>query len=71
MCKINVKMDFYYANIWKHEHQMNMTSLWCKTVPKINLEQTKENEGSYIYLYPLRDLTQETSKKAFMGASNK
>jgi hypothetical protein len=66
-----MKMDLYYANIWKREHQTNMTSLWCKTVPKINLEQTKGNEGSYIYLYPLRDLTQKTFKKASMGVSNK
>jgi hypothetical protein len=32
MGKINVKMDIYYANICKHEHEKNMTRLWCKIV---------------------------------------
>jgi hypothetical protein len=32
MCKINMKMDMYYANICKHEHENNMTRLWCKIV---------------------------------------
>ncbi len=47
MCKANVKMDLYYANICKHEHEKNMTRLWCKIVLKTSVEQTKENEGSY------------------------
>jgi hypothetical protein len=43
---------------YKHEHEKNMTRLWCKIVPKISVEQTGGNEGSYFYLYPFRDLTQ-------------
>jgi hypothetical protein len=56
MCKTNVKMDFYYANICKHEHEKNMTRLQCKIVVKTSVEQIEGNEGSYFYLYPFRDL---------------
>ncbi len=56
MCKINVKMDFYYVNICKHEHEKNMTRLWCKIVPKIGVEEIERNEGSYFDLYPFGDL---------------
>jgi len=56
MCKTNVKMDLYYANIFKHTHEKNMTRLWCKIVPKIDVEQIERNEGSYFYLYPFGDL---------------
>jgi hypothetical protein len=72
MCKTNVKMDFYYANMWKHEHKKNMTRLWCKIVPKTNVEQTEGNEGSHSYLYPFRNLAQGSkSKETSMCASNK
>jgi hypothetical protein len=72
MCKTNVKMDLYYANMWKHEHEKNMTRLWCKIVPKTNVEQTKGNEGLYSYWYPFRNLAQGIkSKEASMCASNK
>ncbi len=67
MCKTNVKMDLYYVNIWKHEHETNMISLWCKIMPKSNVEQTKGNEGSYIYLYPFRNLPQGCFQKGFYG----
>jgi hypothetical protein len=56
MCKINVKTYFYYANICEHEHEKNMTRLWCKIVFKICVEHIKENEMSYFYLYPFGDL---------------
>ncbi len=56
MCKTNMKMDLYFANICKHEHGKNMTRLWCKIVPKTSVEYAKRNEGSYFYLYPFRDL---------------
>jgi hypothetical protein len=58
MCKINMKAKLYYVNICKHEHEKNMTKLWCKIVYKINVEQTEGNEGSYSYLYPFDDLAQ-------------
>jgi len=63
MCRTNVKIYFYRANICKHEHVKNMTRLWCKIVPKTNVEQTKGNERSYFYLYPLGNLAQ----KKFQG----
>jgi hypothetical protein len=45
MCKTNVKTNLYYANICKHEHEKNMTRLWCKIVLKTNVEQIEGNEG--------------------------
>jgi len=65
MCKTNVKTDIYYANMCKHEHEKNMTRLWCKIMPKINVEHTKENEGSYLYLYPFGDLAQGSFQGGF------
>ncbi len=38
MCKTNVKTNIYFANMCKYEHEMNMTKLWCKIVPKIGVE---------------------------------
>jgi hypothetical protein len=52
MCKINVKMDFYYANICKCENEKNMTRLWCKIVPKTNVEHTKKmNVPTSVYTF--------------------
>ncbi len=51
MCTTNVKMNLYYTNVYKHEHEKNMTRLWCKTMPKTNVEQIERNERSYLYLY--------------------
>ncbi len=58
MCNTNVKTYFYYANIYKREHEKNITRLWCKIMLKIGVEQTKGNEGSYFYLYPFGNPTQ-------------
>jgi len=50
MCKTNVKMDLYYVNICKHEHEKNMTMLWCRIVTKTNVEHTEGNGGlTFIY----------------------
>ncbi len=65
MCKTNVKMNIYYVNICKHEYEKNMTRLWCKIVPKIGVEHTKGNEGSYFYLYPFGDLAQGSFQGGF------
>jgi len=54
----NVKIDLYYANVCKHEHEKNMTRLLCKIVPKTSVEQIGRNEGSYSYLYTFGKLTQ-------------
>jgi hypothetical protein len=29
-----------YVYMCKHEHEKNMSRLWCKIVPKTNVEQT-------------------------------
>jgi hypothetical protein len=68
---MNVKTYFYYVNICKHEHEMNMTRLWCKIVPKTNVEQTEGNERSYSYLYPFGDVAIEASKEVSMCALSK
>ncbi len=49
-------MNIYYANICKHKN--NMTTLWCKIMPNIGVEQIKGNERSYFCLYPFGDLVQ-------------
>ncbi len=51
-----MKTDLYYVNIRKHEHEKNMTRLWCKIVLKTNVEQIEGNERSYSYLYPFGNL---------------
>ncbi len=56
MYKINLKVNIYYANICKHEHEKNMTRVWCKIMCKTSVEQTKKNEGFYFYLYLFGDL---------------
>jgi hypothetical protein len=45
-----------YVNKCKHEHEKNMTRLWCKIVPKTYVEQIEENEGPYSYFYPFGGL---------------
>jgi hypothetical protein len=56
MCKTNVKMNLYFINICKHEHEKNMTILWYQIVLKIGVEQIERKEGSYFYLYLFEDL---------------
>jgi hypothetical protein len=46
---------------YKHEHEKNMTRLWCE----ISVEQTKRNEGSYSNLYPFQDLVQGNLQESF------
>ncbi len=65
MCKTNMKANFCYANIIKHEHEKNMTSLWCNIMLKTGVEQTKGNEGSHSYLYPFGDLVQRSFQGGF------
>jgi hypothetical protein len=36
--KIDMKTYLYYANIYKHEHEENMTRLLCKIVLEANVE---------------------------------
>jgi hypothetical protein len=65
MCKIDVKIDFYYVNICKHEYEKNMTRLWCKIVLKINVEHIERNWRSYSYLYSFGDLAQGSFQGSF------
>jgi hypothetical protein len=65
MCTTNMKMDFYYANVYKHEHEKNLRRLLCKIMPKNCVTQTKRNEGSYSYLYPFGDLAQGSFQGGF------
>ncbi len=60
-----MKINIYYVNICKHEHEKNMTRLWCKIMPKTNVEQIEGNEGSYSYLYPFGDLAQGNFQGGF------
>ncbi len=64
-CETNMKTNFYYANICKHEHEKNMTRLWHKIVPKTNVGQIEGNEGSYSYLYPFRYVAQGSFQGGF------
>jgi hypothetical protein len=56
MCKTN-KMNVYYVNICKHEHEKNITRLWYKIIPKTKLNKLKKMKGFIFYLYPFGDLT--------------
>jgi hypothetical protein len=69
MCKKKVETYIYYVNICKHEHEKNMTRLWCKIVAKTSVEQTEGTKGSYSYLYPFGDLVQGSFQGGFMCAS--
>ncbi len=40
MYKTNIKTYIYYVNTCKHEHEKNMTKLWCKIVLEIDVEYT-------------------------------
>ncbi len=65
MCKTNMETNFYYVNICKHEHEKNMTRLWRNIVFKAGDEQIEKNEGSYFYLYPIRDLVEASFQRGF------
>jgi hypothetical protein len=60
MFKTNVKTNHYYVNICKHEHENNMTRVWCKITPNISVEHIEKNEEFYFYLFPFGDLAQGT-----------
>ncbi len=65
MCKTNVKINLYYANICRHEHEKNTTRPWCKIVSKIGVEHIEGNERSYFYLYLFGDLGQRSFQGGF------
>jgi hypothetical protein len=53
MCKTNVKMNIYYANICRHKYEKNMTRLWWKIMPKIGVEHTKGKNKILFLFIPL------------------
>ncbi len=48
-----MKMDIYYANIFKHEHEKNMTRLCCKIMLRLVLNKQKGMKGSTFIYTPL------------------
>jgi len=60
-----MEMNFYYVYICKHEHEKNLTKLWCKIVPKTNVKQIEGNERSYFYSYSFGDVAQRSFQKSF------
>jgi len=65
MCKKRGEINFYYVNICRHEHENNVTKLWCKIVIKTNVEQTKGNERSYFYLCLFGELIYGSFQRGF------
>jgi len=41
-------MEFYYIYIFK-----NITPTWCKVIPKIDVEQIKDNMRKNMFIYTL------------------
>jgi hypothetical protein len=50
-----MKMDIYYANIFKREHEKNMTRLWCKIMLRLVLNKQKEMKG-FTFIYTLLEI---------------
>jgi hypothetical protein len=48
--KTNVEMDFYYVNICKHEHEKNVTRLWCKIMLKIGVVNIEKMRGLILFI---------------------
>ncbi len=52
MCKTNMKTNFYYADIYKHEHKKNMTRLWCKIVMRyFGWDETQPNTWFWVHSF--------------------
>jgi len=49
----------------KHENGKNTRRLWCKIMPKIDIEKIQRNEEFYFYLYPYEDLAQGSFQGSF------
>jgi len=47
----NKRDFFYYIKICKHEHEKNMTRLWCKIMLKISVKKKKLNEKGRTSIY--------------------
>jgi hypothetical protein len=54
MCKINIKIDVYYANIYKHEHERKTwQSYGARSWLKLLLNILKEMKGHTFIYAPL------------------
>ncbi len=53
MCKTNVKMNIYFVNVCKYEHEKNMTRLWGKMWLRLVLNKLKKMKGPTFIYTPL------------------
>jgi hypothetical protein len=71
MCKTNVKMNFHYANICKHEHKITWQNYGARSCLRLVLNRSKEIKGpTFVYIF-FGTCFKEVSKEAFMCVSNK
>jgi len=56
-----IQSKLYFDKVWRQW-------LWQKNVSKTNVEQTKGDEKSYPYLYPIGDLVQGSFHTGFHGS---
>ncbi len=45
MCKTNVKVDMYYANLCKHDHEKNLKGYGAKLCLRLMLNKLKKMKG--------------------------
>jgi hypothetical protein len=45
ICKTNMKVDFYYVNLCKHEHEKNLKGYGAKSCLRLMLNNLKEMKG--------------------------
>jgi hypothetical protein len=53
MCKTNMKMDFYYVNICKHEHEKKWQGYGVRSCLRLVLNGSKEMKGPIFIYTPL------------------
>jgi hypothetical protein len=53
MCKTNVKMDLYYANIYKYEHEKTWQGYSVRFCLRLVLNKLKEMKGPTSIFTPL------------------
>jgi hypothetical protein len=46
-------------------NEMKWTKIWCKIILETDVEQTKGNGGSYLYLHPFGNLVQRNLHGGF------
>jgi hypothetical protein len=61
----NACFKFNLNKIWHHEFEMKWTRLCCKIICQTNVELVESSGGSYLYLYPFKDLIQISLHEGF------